>query len=361
MQFSYFCTRKMQPTKIAISTTQADKKMKKSIKTAFLTTLSLLTCTGIAAQGDWKREENLAKSAVDKDRLYQDVSFLTDSICGGRGTGTGKSMVAASVIRSRFEKAGLLELGEGYGIHFMAPTGVAGHNIAGMIPGSYTMPRDRYVIIGAHYDHLGTINGKLYPGADANASGTAVLTSLAEMFGAMKDMGKVYQSNIIFIAFDAKEMNMAGSEHIWKLIDYGMLKDPITGQAITKEKITVMANIDQIGATLSPIRRDRKDYMLMLGNESLPKSKRMNIEACNTLHDVNLDLCLSYYGSKTFTEVFYRLSDQKVFVDNKIPAVFFTSGITMNTNKTKDNAESLDYEVLRKRIYLIYHWIESML
>jgi Zn-dependent M28 family amino/carboxypeptidase len=181
------------------------------------------------------------------------------------------------------------------------------------------------------------------------------------MFGAMRRQGKVYDSNIIFVAFDAKEMDMAGSESLWKLIDYGFLKDPISGLPITKEKIITMVNIDQIGSSLSPIRRDRKDYLLMLGNESLPKDKRMNIEACNMLYDTNLDICLSYYGSKNFTELFYRLSDQRVFVDNKVPAVFFTSGITMNTNKTRDTAESLNYEVLNKRVRLIYHWIESML
>lgn len=351
----------MQPTKIAISVGQVDKKMKKSIKTALLTILSLLSCINMTAQGDWKREEIIAKSTSDEVSLYEDISYLTDSLCSGRATGTGGSMAAAFIISGRFKKAGLLPFSPGYGIHFTTPNGSIGHNIAGMLPGSYTMPTGKYVIVGAHYDHLGIINEKLYPGADANASGTAVLTSLAEMFGSMKKMGKVYDSNIIFVAFDAKEMNMAGSEHIWKLIDYGILKDPVTGESITKEKISLMVNIDQIGSTLSPIRHDRQDYLLMLGNESLPKDKRLNIEACNMLYGTNLDLCLSYYGSKTFTDVFYKLSDQKVFVENKIPAVFFTSGITMNTNKTRDNAESLNYEVLRKRIDLIYHWIESML
>ena len=76
---------------------------------------------------------------------------------------------------------------------------------------------------------------------------------------------------------------------------------------------------------------------------------------------INLDLCLTYYGSQNFTKIFYRLSDQRVFVDNKVPAVLFTSGITMNTNKTRDTAASLDMEVLKKRITLMYHWIESML
>ena len=50
-----------------------------------------------------------------------------------------------------------------------------------------------------------------------------------------------------------------------------------------------------------------------------------------------------------------------MFIDNGIPAVLFTSGITMKTNKTYDNAASLDYPVLRKRILLMFHWIEKML
>ena len=99
----------------------------------------------------------------------------------------------------------------------------------------------------------------------------------------------------------------------------------------------------------------------MLGNNSLHKDRRMDIEACNMLYDINLDLCLSYYGSKTFTDVFYRLSDQRVFVDNKIPAVLFTSGITMNTNRTRDTADTLNYTIFKKRIYLIFEWLEKML
>ena len=50
-----------------------------------------------------------------------------------------------------------------------------------------------------------------------------------------------------------------------------------------------------------------------------------------------------------------------MFIDNKIPAVLFTSGITMNTNRTRDTAETLDYEVFKKRIYLIFDWLEKML
>lgn len=335
--------------------------MKKSAKTVICTLFAAILGLPMVAQGDWKRETEKAVSEVTTESLYREISFLSDTLCNGRGTGTAGASEAAFWVARKFENAGLLPMTEGYGSHFTTPTGVCGHNIIGMIPGALTMPRNRYIIVGAHYDHLGKLDGKVYPGADANASGTVVMTALADMFGAMKEMGKVYDSNIIFVAFDAKEMNMAGSASLWKLIDYSMLKDPLTGEAITKDKIKAMVNIDQIGSSLSPIRSSREDYLLMLGNESLPKDKRMNIEACNMLYDTDLDICLSYYGSKNFTELFYRLSDQRVFVDNKVPAVFFTSGITMNTNRTRDTADTLDYEVFKKRIYLIFEWLEKML
>ena len=314
-----------------------------------------------AGRGTWNGERSKAIAQMTEESLFREISFLSDTLCKGRATGTVGNVDVAFWIKRKFEQAGLKCFGSSYGSHFITPTGAHAHNVIGMLPGALTMPRDRYVIVGAHFDHLGELNGSVYPGADANASGTVAMTSLADIFGAMREMGKVYDSNILFVAFDAKEMNMAGSDALWKLIDYGMLKDPVSGAAVSRDKIELMVNIDQIGSTLSPVTKGRSDYLIMLGTESLPKGKRMNLEVCNGLHDINLDICLSYYGSETFTRVFYRLSDQKVFVDNGIPAVLFTSGITMNTNKTRDTAASLDMNVLRKRITLIYHWLESML
>ena len=59
-----------------------------------------------------------------------------------------------------------------------------------------------------------------------------------------------------------------------------------------------------------------------------------------------------------FTDLFLRrLGDQKVFIEHGIPAVLFTSGITMNTNKVDDTASTLDYGVLRKRALLISRWL----
>jgi hypothetical protein len=122
-----------------------------------------------------------------------------------------------------------------------------------------------------------------------------------------------------------------------------------------------MVNIDQIGSTMSPLSSRRKDYMIMLGNESVKPNKRDLLHSCNKQFGIDLDLDLTYYGSHDFTKMFYRLSDQRVFVDNGIPAVLFTSGITMNTNKTWDTPETIDIEVFKKRIFLMYHWIEKMI
>ena len=99
----------------------------------------------------------------------------------------------------------------------------------------------------------------------------------------------------------------------------------------------------------------------MLGTHSLKRPDQELLEYCNRRYGLFMDIALDYYGSKNFTDVFYTLSDQKVFVQNKIPAVLFTSGITMNTNKTWDTVENLDMEILKKRIYLIYHWVDHML
>lgn len=337
------------------------KKRKNCIKSMICSVIIILLHTGIvSAQNVWVREHEPARLLISEDKLEREVGFLSDSLCQGRGTGTGGSSAAAFWIHKQFERAGLLKFDESYAKKVWINKDMIGHNIVGMIPGSHKKKCDRYIVIGAHYDHIGVLDGKMYPGADANASGTVAMTSLAEMISVMKKGGRTYDCNIIFVAFDAKEHSMAGSEAFWKLIDYGLLKDPVTGRKVTKDKIEFMVNIDQIGSTLSPLG-SRKDFIIMLGNDSLKAEDRDMISDVNRFYGLYMDIGLSYYGSENFTKVFYRLSDQKVFVDNGVPAVFFTSGITMNNNKTYDRASTLDYTVLQKRIHLIYHWIDRMI
>ena len=337
------------------------KMPKISTKAVMILIMTVVLCGNLQAQGSSGSESSAARNLIWEHKLYRHIEFLSDTLCQGRATGTRGSIEAAFWIEREFRDAGLMKIGETYAKRIYAGHGLLGRNIIGFIPGSTKNPKDRYVIVGAHYDHIGQLKRVTYPGADSNASGTVALTSLAEMFSIMKTLGKGYDSNIIFVAFDAREMNRAGSEALWKMIENGELTDPISGKVITREKIRLMVNIDQIGSTLSPLNEGRDDYMIMLGNESLKPFEREILSYCNRSSGLHMDLDFTYYGSKNFTEVFYRLSDQRIFIDNKIPAVLFTSGITMNTNRTRDTAETLNYEVFKKRIYLIFDWLEKML
>lgn len=332
-----------------------------SFKAAFAACISLFISFSAAAQDAWVTERQKAKDSVLEDRLEIKVSFLADTLCQGRGLRTRGHSEAAMWVQRQFEDAGMIPFGNSWFRHFHVEGRTYGRNVIGLLPSARTIPCDRYIIVGAHYDHLGTLGGKMYPGADANASGVVAMATLADMFGQMRKMGKILGSNIIFVAFDAKELDMKGSQSLWDMLEYGSLRNPLTGEEITKEKIALMVNIDQIGSTLAPVHEDREDYLIMLGTQSLKRSDRNLLASCNTENGINLDIALDYYGSENFTNIFYRLSDQKVFVDNRIPAVLFTSGITMNNNKDRDTVETLNMEVFRKRIWLMYHWLEKML
>lgn len=334
---------------------------KKTAKFAMLFIIACLFAATSHAQNVWISNHSAARNAITESTIQNHVEFLTDEICCGRATGTRGAIEAACWIGREFENYGLLKFNGSYNSRFKTEKGVLGTNVIGLMRGSVKTANNKYVIVGAHFDHLGTINGRLFPGADANASGVASLLSIARMFSSMKESGKSWTSDIIFVAFDGNSHDLAGSKAFWKMIEDGKLIDPISGERITKKMINLMVNIDQIGSSLSPLKSGRKDYMIMLGNNSIRDVNQDKIDICNKLYMTNLELSHTYYGSENFTRMFYNMSDQKVFIDNNIPAVMFTSGITMNNNKTRDKASSLNYPVLRRRIYLIYHWVERMM
>ncbi len=333
------------------------KKIKKNFLTAILTVIFLFAYHGTKAQQAWMTQHRCARNLIYSEKLEREIGFLSDTICDGRATGTRGGVEAGAWIARKFEKTGLMQFGGKWSHSFITSNGTVGHNIIGLLPGSSKRHPDKYIIVGAHYDHLGNIGGRMFPGADANASGTVAMTSLAEMAAMTKTIGRSYIHNVIFVAFDGKEMDMGGSKAIMELICSRQLTDPVTGKAVTRDKILMMINIDQIGSSMSPLSKDRKDYMIMLDGTKQMNFHKSTLKSANSRYDIDMEIGFTYYRSESFTRMFYGLSDQKVFADRGIPAVMLTSGITMNNNKTWDNVESLDMEVYIKRIYLIYHWL----
>ncbi len=337
---------------------------KKITKYVFLTVLMLsgmLTYAPLTAQNHNLTIHMPARSLANAEKLEREIGFLSDAICAGRATGTGGNVEAAEWISRKFRDLELMQFNSSWAHSVPTPNGTPARNIMGFLPGSSKGHPDKYIIIGAHYDHIGTINGRLYPGADANASGVAAMTTLAEMVSVTRGIGISYLHNLIFVAFDGKEMDMAGSKGLWEMIRRGELTDPATGCRITPDRISMMVNIDQVGSAMSPLNKNREDYLIMLDGRIGKTAYKFALRSCNERYGLDMDLGYTYYGSENFTRLFYSLSDQKVFSDNGIPAVMFTSGITMNNNKPRDTVSSLDMEILVKRIHLMYHWLTMMM
>jgi Zn-dependent M28 family amino/carboxypeptidase len=141
------------------------------------------------------------------------VRELSSPAYAGRATGTPGGRAAARFIERRFKAVGLKPADDGRYQHpfdVTRPSGppprpsITGQNVVGIVEGSRTAAD--YVIVSAHYDHLGVVNGRLYPGADDNASGVAVLLAAAAHFAAERP-----QHPMMFVAFDGEELDLAGS------------------------------------------------------------------------------------------------------------------------------------------------------
>ena len=314
--------------------------------------LLLFLATFAQAQTRYYISARNAEPLATESDLRARVEFLTDSLCAGRAPGTVGSIQAQGGIARQFRAAGLQPAGDGWFRGFRTLTGRPAHNVVGFLPGS----GDKYVVVAAHFDHIGTLSGTMYPGADSNASGVAALITLARMFNYMKELGKTYSRNLIFVALDGKEQSLGGAYHLWNELAGERLIDPVRGTPIRTKDIDRMVNIDQVGGTEAPLHKGRPDYLMML---CVPETGRRDaLLIANLSPEVNLDVAFDYYGSKDFTRLFYRtISDQKPFLDNGIPSVMFTSGITLRNNKVSDDADSLDYAILRRRVLAMFYYL----
>jgi len=188
------------------------------------------------------------------------------------------------------------------------------NNVLAWLPGQ----SDEYVIIGAHYDHLGRGNvdslapsqiGQIHPGADDNASGTAGVLELARLLA--PERGKLKRS-ILFMNFAGEELGLLGSAE-W-------VKDPTRPLA----KAVAMINMDMIGRI-----RDEKIYIGGVGTGSTFKSILDQAQK-----DAPFKIEYSAGG--------YSSSDHTSFVSKKIPVLFFFSGLHSDYHKPSDTWDKIN-------------------
>jgi len=283
-------------------------------------------------------------SLVTLESQKEILSYLSADDARGRAAGSMMNRVMADYIRRLFTDYGLDPYYDGsYFQQFRMEDGRMGRNVIAMVT-----PRrksSKYIVLSAHYDHIGSLNGYVYNGADDNASGVTVLLSLARMFSNLRSRGFGLEHNLIFAAFDAKEEDMQGSREFIKNLPF------------PKKDIILNINIDQIGSTLEPVHPGRKDYVIMLGEHTLKNEDRNNVKEANLIHRLGLDVDYTFYGSPRFADYYFKVSDQASFAAAGIPSILFTSGFHKNTYKTTDDADTIDFDVMRKRMMLIFYSI----
>ncbi len=188
------------------------------------------------------------------------------------------------------------------------------HNVLAWLPGQ----TDEYVVIGAHYDHLGRGNidslapsqiGQIHPGADDNASGTAGVLELARLLAPQR--GQLKRS-ILFMNFSGEELGLLGSA-AW-------VKDPTRPLA----KCVAMINMDMIGRI-----KDDKVYIGGVGTGS-------TFKAVLELAQKDVPFKIEYSAGG------YSSSDHTSFVTKKIPVLFFFSGLHADYHKPSDTWDKIN-------------------
>lgn len=213
----------------------------------FLLTLLLLAPVGLAqTPSGLVPESNL----INAKQLLHDLEVLSADDMEGRKPDTPGSAKARAYILKRFGESGIQSFGDSYLQNFTFSYGRDkavhnGVNIIGYLKG--TERPEHFLVISAHYDHLGTQNRQVYNGADDNASGTAALFALAAYFNSHRPA-----NSLIFVAFDAEENTSEGGS-----------KNFLLHPPVKPETIAMNVNMDMIC-------RDKNDILYAVGTYHYP-------------------------------------------------------------------------------------------
>lgn len=254
------------------------------------------------------------------------VEDLCSDRCAGRAAGTAGGRIARGLVVDALRGAGLDPQEQ-------AIARIEGANVLAVIPGEI----DRFVLIGAHYDHLGKDGPVIYRGADDNAASVAILVEVARALAKDRPRGR----GVIVAAFDAEEPphfmnNTMGSLHF--------TKHPV----VPLERIDLMVCLELVGHALGEAHfpAEVRRTLFLLGAERSEGTR-----------DHVLGLRTSEPGlvvRPADAEVIPPLSDYLGFWDRKRPFVLLTGGRTRRYHTPDDLPEHLDYT----RMKATARWIE---
>jgi hypothetical protein len=208
-----------------------------------------------------------ARDPLEASALMQHVRTLTDERWGGRDAGSPGEALAIDYVFRRLTQAGLAPR-----LQRVKQLGRHSANVYALIPGQ--RPR-QVVVVGAHLDHLGGGAGEIYPGAEDNASGVAVLLGLAD---ALARRRRSLNRSVLIVFFTGEERNLLGSR--------AFVSDP----PVPVSEMAAMVNLDMLGRPLAhqlllaPLKRplgiDDRAAVGLVGTHGRPALRRLIDEAC---------------------------------------------------------------------------------
>lgn len=215
-----------------------------------------------------------------------------------------------------------------------------GNNIFGLIEGE--TKKDEYIVVSAHYDHLGKRGDDIFNGADDNGSGSSALLNLAQTFQKSKNEGYGPQRSIIFLWVTGEEKGLLGSNYYTQF--------PI----IPLENTMANVNVDMIGR-VDEKYGDNENYTYVIGSD------RLSTDLHKVNEEVNQKFCqltLDYtYNAEDDPNQYYFRSDHYNFAKNGIPAIFFFSGVHKDYHRPSDTVEKINFEKMTGITKLIFHTI----
>ncbi|SMG43205.1 Zn-dependent amino-or carboxypeptidase, M28 family [Marivirga sericea] len=211
-------------------------------------------------------------------------------------------------------------------------------NVLGYLEG--TDKKDELVILTAHYDHVGVQDGKVYNGADDDASGTTAVLEIAEAFVKAKKDGKGPKRSILFMPVTGEEKGLLGSAHY--------ADNPV----FPLENTVTNLNIDMIGRVDSA-HMDNREFVYLIGSNRISTELHEISEAMNENY-TKLELDYTYNAEDHPDRIYYR-SDHWNFAKNGVPIIFYFNGTHPDYHQHTDTVEKIEFDVLKKRTDLVFY------
>jgi Zn-dependent M28 family amino/carboxypeptidase len=250
-------------------------------------------------------------------QLLNDTKNLSTDAYQGRKTGTKGAEMARSYIKNRIKALGLKSFPQisNYEQRFTAVekngNKVAAKNIIGYIPGL----TDNVIVLSAHYDHLGVINGEVYNGADDNASGVAGLLKIAAHYSKAQP-----NNTLIFAFFDAGELDWQGSSTF------------VNHPPVPLNKIVLNLNLDMIS-------HNEKGQLYAAGTYKHPQLK-----AYLSHSNSDLKIMLGHDNPTLAVDDWTNQSDQGAFNSKNIPFIYFGVEDHKDYHRASDKYQNINEE-----------------